>query len=71
MNMIPLGAIVQAVIWLIIAGIIVWLLWWALNRIDPPEPFKKVAEIVIVLGSVIVVIVILVSLATGTPVFRP
>lgn len=61
--------LVNALVWLVVAGIIVWLLWWALGVINPPEPFKKVATVIIVLATVIVLINILLTLV-GKPLFR-
>lgn len=61
--------LIQALIWLVIAGIIIWILWWALNTINPPEPFKKVGTVVIVLITVIILINILLSLV-GKPIFK-
>ena len=36
-----------------------------------PEPFNKIARVVLAVFSVLVVIGILLSLVGGTPVFRP
>lgn len=58
----------NALIWLVVAGIIIWLLWWALNTINPPEPFKKVGTVIIVLATVIILINILLTLV-GKPLF--
>lgn len=61
--------LIQALIWLVIAGIIIWILWWALGVINPPEPFKKVGTVIIVLITVIILINILLSLV-GKPIFK-
>lgn len=61
--------LIQTLIWLVVAGIIIWLLWWALGVINPPEPFKKVGTVIIVLITVIVLISILLSLV-GRPLFK-
>lgn len=61
--------LINALVWLVVAGIIVWLLWWALHKINPPEPFLKVGTVIIVLVTVIVLINILLGLV-GRPLFR-
>jgi hypothetical protein len=69
--MISLSAAVTVIIYLIVAGLIFGLLWWLIGYIAPPEPFAKVARVVLAILAVLVVIGILLSLVTGTPVFRP
>ena len=44
---------------LVIWGLIFWLLWWGLEKIAVPEPFNKVAVVVLVIGSIVVVIGVL------------
>lgn len=50
------GTILQALIWLVIAGVIYWVLDWGLKRIGLPEPFNKIATVLLVLIVVVVVI---------------
>ncbi len=69
--MISLNSLVSVVIYLIVAGLIFWLLWWLVNYIAPPEPFRKIANVVLAIFAVLIVIGILLSLAGGQPVFRP
>lgn len=69
--MISLQGAVTALIYLIVAGLVFWLLHWLLNYTNPPEPFKKVATAILAIAAVLVIIAVLLSLATGTPVFRP
>lgn len=68
--MISLTAFVGVIVYLIIAGLIFWLLWWLINYIAPPEPFRKVANVILAIAAVLVVIGILLSLVGGTPLFR-
>lgn len=58
------GAI-NAVVWLVVAGVIFWLLWWLVGYCALPEPFNKVARVVLVLAiaAVVVLINVLMSLA--------
>ena len=69
--MISIQDAVRTVIYLVIAGLIFWLLWWLIGYVSPPEPFRKVATVVLAVCAVVVVIGILLSLATGQPIFRP
>ncbi len=69
--MLSLSGAVHVVIWLIVAGLIFWLLWWLVNYIAPPEPFRKIANIILAILAVLVLIGILLSLVGGTPIFRP
>lgn len=54
--------LISLLITLVIWGLILWLCWWAIGAIGLPEPFAKVATVILVLISVIVVI----ELLTGT-----
>lgn len=56
-------ALVNAVIWLIVAGVIFFLLDWAIKSIGVPEPFNKVLRVILVLLAVIVCINALMTLA--------
>jgi hypothetical protein len=44
-----LAAMLPILIKLIIAGLIAYVLFWALSRIGLPEPFGKIALVIIVL----------------------
>ena len=54
--------IVSLLITIVIYGLIFWILWWALGAVGLPEPFHKVAVVVLVLAAVIVII----GLLTGS-----
>jgi hypothetical protein len=69
--MISLSAVITAVIYLVVAGLIFWLLWWLVNYIAPPEPFRKVANVVLAILGVLVACSILLSLVGGPTLFRP
>lgn len=66
---ISLAALVNFLIYIIIAGLIFWLLWWLLNYLALPEPFAKVAKTVLAIVAVLFVINLLLGLV-GTPLFR-
>lgn len=62
-------SLINALIWLVVAGLILWVLYWGLGEINPPEPWKKVAKVILVLITVVVLINILLSLV-GKPLIR-
>lgn len=60
--MIGIGTLVTAVVYLIVAGLIFWLLHWLIGYVGLPEPFHKIARIVLAVAAVLVVISVLLSL---------
>lgn len=69
--MISLSGAVTIIIYLLVGGLIFWLLWFLINYINPPEPWKKVANVILMILAVLVIIGILLSLVGGQPLFRP
>ena len=69
--MISIGAAVSVVLYLIVAGLIFWLLIWLLDYVAIPDPFNKIARVCLAILAVFVVIGILLSLIGGQPIFRP
>ncbi len=69
--MISLAGAVTIILYLLIAGLVFGLLWWLVSYIAPPEPFAKVARVVLAILAVLVVIGILLSLVGGQAIFRP
>lgn len=65
--MISLSAVVSVLLYVIIAGVIFGLLWWLVGYVGLPEPFNKVARVVLAVAAVFVLIGILLSLA-GHPI---
>lgn len=55
--------VVDVVIWLIVAGVIFWLLNWLIDYVGVPEPFRKVAKVIIAIVAVLLVINALLALA--------
>jgi heme A synthase len=68
--MISLSGLVHAVVFLIVAGLVFWVLWWGLHKISPPQPFLKVGEVLLILMAVSVAVAVLLSLA-GYPPLAP
>lgn len=69
--MISLSAAVTVFVYIIVAGLVFYLLLWLVNYIGLPEPFNKAARIVLVILAVLVLIGILLSIVGGQPIFRP
>lgn len=69
--MISIAGAVSLIVYLIVAGLIFWLLWWLISYVDPPEPFKKIANVILAILAVLVIIGLLLSVAGGQPIFRP
>lgn len=55
--------LMMLVIQLVIGGLILWLIWWFVNYVGPPEPIKKVCLVLIALFALIWLVNILMSLA--------
>lgn len=59
-------AMVQAVIWLVIAAVVFWLLNWLIGYIGVGEPFAKVLKVIMAIIAVLICINALMTLA-GRP----
>lgn len=60
------GAVIQAIILLVCLGLVFWLLYWLVDYVAMPEPFNKVARVILAIAAVIVLINCIMSLA-GKP----
>lgn len=67
--MLSAAALVNILIWIIILGCIFGLLWWLIGYVGLPEPFNKVARIVIAVVAVLVLINVLLGVV-GEPFVR-
>lgn len=61
-------ALISLLLWIVIAGLIFWLLWWLVGYVGLPEPFNKVARVVLAVAAVLFLISLLLGLA-GHPLF--
>lgn len=64
--MISGAALISLLVWIVVAGLIFWLLWWLVSYVGLPEPFNKVVRVILAVAAVIFLINILLSL-TGHP----
>lgn len=75
MNLIPIlglisgEGVISALVWLICIGLIFWLLFWLIGYVGLPEPFAKVAKVILAVASVLVLINVILSIA-GHPIVR-
>jgi hypothetical protein len=68
--MIDVSTLVHILILILIVGGICWLLWWLVGYIGLPEPFNKIARVIIAVVAVLFLINILLSLGGSTPLVR-
>ena len=60
--MITLSALVYVVVYLIVAGLILWLLHWLIGYVGLPEPFAKIARVILAVVAVLIAIGVLLDL---------
>lgn len=63
------SAVGESLVWLVIAALIYFVIDWGLKKIGLPEPFNKIAQVILVLLVVVVLINALLLLA-GKPFIR-
>jgi hypothetical protein len=60
-----ISALLSLVVYILVLGLIVWLLLYVLDQFPLPEPFHRVARVVIVVIAVLFLIVLLLDLVGG------
>jgi hypothetical protein len=50
------GSMISVLVWFIVIALIFWLLFWLVNYIGLPEPFAKVAKVVLAVVAVLILI---------------
>lgn len=63
------SVLISLVVWIIVIGLVFYLLWWLVGFAGLPEPFNKVARIAIAVVAVLLLINMLLGL-TGSAPFR-
>lgn len=56
----------RALLWIVGLGLITWVLWWFIGYVGLPEPFNKVARVLVALVAIIVLIKIIIQIC-GSP----
>lgn len=54
--------LITLLIYLVVIGLIFWCIWWFLSNVGLPEPFNKIAHVIVALVAFVIVIYILLSL---------
>ncbi len=67
--MITGSSLLTLLVTLVIAGLIFWLIWWFLDYVGIPEPFNKVARVIIGLAALVFLIDLLMGM-NGHPLIR-
>jgi hypothetical protein len=61
--------VVRAFFFIIIAGVIFWLMWWLLEYLALPQPFDKIGHVLLAIAAVGVLISIILD-AAGYSIFK-
>lgn len=64
---VSIEGLVSLLIWLVVVGMILWLCWWFIGYIGLPEPFAKVAHVIIGLFAFIILLYLLLGILGPTP----
>ena len=59
------SSLLHFVIVIVILGLIFWLVWWFIGKVGLPEPFNKVATVIVALVALVVLIDILLNVMGG------
>jgi len=57
-----MGALIQLVLVVVVAGLVWWLLNWLVDYVQVPEPFHKVAKVLLAVVAVLFVVYALLGL---------
>jgi hypothetical protein len=60
-----IGALITLIIYIIVLGLLVWLINYVVDAIPLGEPFNRLAKLLIVVVAVIIVIFLLLQLVGG------
>ncbi len=63
-----LNGLLELIIYLVVVGLIFWVIWWFLGYVGVPEPFNKVIRVILGLIALVIVINLLLGLV-GSPLF--
>jgi len=63
------SVLLNALITLVVVGLICWLVWWFISYVGLPEPFAKVARVLVALVALIFLINFLLGF-TGHPLIK-
>lgn len=61
--------VVQSIVWIIVGGLVWWLLVWLIDYCGLPQPFNKVAKVILAVVAVFFLINIIMGMA-GHPMMK-
>lgn len=61
------NALIDAFIWILLIGLVFYLLYWLLGKAGLPEPWNKVALFILAVVAVIILIRIILKVAGNPP----
>lgn len=64
------GSLVSALITLVVVGLVCYLLWWFIGYVGLPEPFNKIARVLVALVAIVFLINMLLSFTDHGPFIR-
>lgn len=67
---VSLAGLISFIVWLMVVGGVCWLLWWLIGYVGLPEPFNKVARVVVAVVAVLLLINLLLTLTPSGPFIR-
>lgn len=67
---VSIEGLIALLIWLVVMGLIFWLLWWFVGFVALPEPFNKVARVIIGLVAFIILVYLLLGILGPMPTLR-
>lgn len=59
------SSLLHFVILIVVLGLVFWLVWWFIGYVGLPEPFNKVARVIVALVALVVVIDLLLGFIGG------
>ena len=65
-----LTGLLHLVIWLLVIGLVFYLLWWVVGQAALPEPFNKVIRIILCIIAVLLLISVLMGVVGYAPPIR-
>lgn len=59
------GSLFHLLVMIIVVGLICWLVWWLIDYIGLPEPFNKIAHVLVAAVAVLFLISVVLSMGGG------
>lgn len=57
------ASLITLVVWLVVIGLVFWLLTYLVDNVPLPEPFGRVAKVLLLVVAVLIVITLLLQFA--------